>query len=144
MRHAIVEYRPSCASDGGTDLDHPAIISRPGKPFRRSRGAVLCTIAALLGLLGILHASSAEPLSREEFTQNFVLAYKAAQPGAKIRILGPLQLAVIDDLGIGVVASLEDAFVDYRLDPGDLETIVRRHVATFAAGLPVERRPVDR
>ena len=122
-------------------MDHPAIIGRPGKQFHRARGAALCIVAALLCLP---HAASAEPLSREAFTQELVAAYKAAQPDAKIRILGPLQLAVVDDLGVGVTASLENAFVEYRLDPGDLEPIVRRHVGAYASAMTSERLPIDR
>jgi len=125
-------------------MDHPSIIGRTGKPSRRSRGAALCIIAALLGLVGRLHEAAAEPLSRETFTQNFVLAFKAARPGAKIRIVGPLLLEVVDEKGAVGTAYLENAFVDYRLDPGDLESVVRTHVAAYASGLLAEGRPVDR
>jgi uncharacterized protein YtpQ (UPF0354 family) len=125
-------------------LDHSAIAGRAGNPLRRSRVVALRIVAALLGLVGLLHAASAEPLSREEFTQNFVLAFKAARPGTEIRVRGPLLLEIVDEKGTGVTAYLENAFVDYRLDPGDLQSIIRTHVADYPSGLPAAGRPVDR
>src|SRR5882672_8819416 len=143
MRHAIVECRPSRRIRWGTDLDHPAVIGRTSKPFRRCRGVALRLIVALLLLVGLLHAAAA-PLSREEFTQQFVAALKAARPGAEIRVLQPLRLQVVDEKGGVATADLENAFLDYRLDPGDLEPIVRRHVAAYVSGMSSDRLPIDR
>ncbi len=125
-------------------MDHPAVIGRTSKPFRRSRGVALRIIVALLGLVGLLHAAAAAPLSREEFTQQFVAALKAARPGAEIRVLQPLRLQVVDEKGGVATADLENAFLDYRFDPGDLEPIVRRHVAAYVSGMSSDRLPIDR
>ena len=125
-------------------MDHPAGIGRTSKPFRRCRGVALRIIVALLGLVGLLHAAAAAPLSREEFTQQFVAALKAARPGAEIRVLRPLRLQVVDEKGGVATTSLENAFVEYRLDPDDRERVVRRHVAAYASEMSSEHLPIDR
>jgi uncharacterized protein YtpQ (UPF0354 family) len=125
-------------------LNHPAITGCAGRPFRRSRGAALHIIVALFVIIGLLHAAAAEPLSREAFTQKVVAAFEAARPGGEIRVLGPLRLQVADEKGNLAAANLEGAFVEYRLDPGELESVVRRYVAAYASALPPERRPIDR
>jgi uncharacterized protein YtpQ (UPF0354 family) len=124
-------------------LNHPAITGCAGRPFRRSRGVALHIIVALFVIVGLLHAA-AEPLSREAFTQKVVAAFEAARPGGEIRVLGPLRLQVADEKGNLAAANLEGAFVEYRLDPGELESVVRRYVAAYASALPPERRPIDR
>src|SRR6266568_16689 len=144
MKRAIVELRSGMSIRRGTDLDHPAIIRRTSKSFHRSRGMALHIIAALLGLVGLLHAAAAAPLSREEFTQEFVAALKAARPSAEIRVLRPLWLQLVEEKGGVANANLENAFLDYRLDPGDLEPIVQRHVAAYVSGISPERVPIDR
>ena len=123
-------------------MNHPAITGCAGRPFRRSRGAALHIIVALFVIIGLLHAAAAEPLSREAFTQKVVAALEAARPGGEIRVLGPLRLQVADEKGNLAAANLEGAFVEYRLDPGELESVVRRYVAAYASALPPERRPI--
>jgi uncharacterized protein YtpQ (UPF0354 family) len=129
---------------GETELNHPAIIDCTSRPWGRIRGAALHIIAALFGIVGLLHAAKAAPLSREAFTQAFVTALEAARPGTEIRVLRSLSLQVVDEKGGVGIANLENAFVEYRLDPGDLESIVRRHVAAYTSALSSERRPIDR
>ncbi len=100
-------------------------------------------IAALFAVVGLLHAAKATPLSREAFTQAFVAAFEAARPGGEIRVLGPLLLQLVDEKGGAGTADLEDAFIEYRLDPGELESIVHRHVAAYAAEFASKPRPID-
>jgi uncharacterized protein YtpQ (UPF0354 family) len=126
-------------------LNDPAIIGCTGRPFYRSRDVALHIIAALFGIVGLLHAAkAAAPLSREAFTQAFVAALAVAQPGAEIHTIRPLRLQVLDEKGGVTTANLENAFMEYRLDPADLERIVRRHVAAYASVDASERRPIDR
>src|SRR5258708_15694385 len=113
-------------------------------PSRRSRRVALHIVVALSGLVGPLQAAAAAPLSREAFTEEFVAALKAARPGAEIRVLRPLRLQVVDEKGGVATTSLENAFVEYRLDPDDRERVVRRHVAAYASEMSSEHLPIDR
>jgi uncharacterized protein YtpQ (UPF0354 family) len=124
-------------------LNHPAIIGGTGRPFRRSCGVTLHIIVAVFGIVGLLHAATAAPPSREAFTQAFVAALEAARPGTEIRVLGPLLLQLVDEKGGAGTADLEDAFIEYRLAPGELESIVRRHVAAYASEFASKPRPID-
>src|SRR5258708_13313371 len=110
-------------------------------PSRRSRRVALHIVVALSGLVGPLQAAAAAPLSREAFTEEFVAALKAARPGAEIRVLQPLRLQVVDEKGGVATADLENAFLDYRLDPGALEPLVRRHVAASVSAIPSDPPP---
>jgi uncharacterized protein YtpQ (UPF0354 family) len=124
-------------------LERPDVIGCISAPRRRCRGVALHIAVALLGIVGLLHAAAAEPLSREAFTQQFVATFKAAWPGAEIRAVQPLRVQVIDETGGVATADLKNAFIEYRLEPGELESVIRRHVAAHATTLS-EHRPIDR
>jgi hypothetical protein len=129
----------------GRGLSQPAINGGAGRRFRRSRGAALrIVVVALFAIVALLPAARAAPLSREAFTQNFVASLQAARPGVEIHTIRPLRLKVIDERGGVATANLENAFLEYRLDPADLESIVRRHMAAYASTVASERRPIDR
>jgi uncharacterized protein YtpQ (UPF0354 family) len=51
---------------------------------------------------------------------------------------------VVDAKGGVATADLESAFIEYRLDPGELERVVRRYAAASLSGMSSERRPIDR
>jgi uncharacterized protein YtpQ (UPF0354 family) len=121
-------------------LDIPANFNRTATS-RRSAGLALLLIVALLGLAR--PGAAAEPPSREAFTQEFARAYEAAQPGATVRILGPLWLQILGAKGQIATAHLENAYLELRLDPAGREQIVQRHVAAFAS-TGSQRRPIDR
>jgi len=125
-------------------LDQPAIIGGVGRPVGRSCSAALrIIVVALFAIVALLPAArAAAPLSREAFTQNFVAALQAARPGVKIHIIRPLGLEIVDENGGIVTANLENAFLDYRLDPADLDGVVREYVAIYAAAA-VFNRPTD-
>jgi uncharacterized protein YtpQ (UPF0354 family) len=77
-------------------LDHPAIIGRPGKPFHRSRGAALCIVAALLGLLHAASAGDEAVAVHEPLNAELVVAY-AEDRDKTYRFLLPADL---NELGL--------------------------------------------
>src|SRR5206468_11623363 len=68
---------------------------------------------------------------------------KAARPDAEIRVLQPLRLRIADN-GQVVTADLVNAFLEYRLEPREIETVIRRHVGAIASAASPARRLVDR
>jgi uncharacterized protein YtpQ (UPF0354 family) len=127
-------------------LDQPATVSGASRPLRRlypaaPRIIVVALFAIIVALL--VEAKAAAPLSPQAFTQNVVAALKAVRPGVTIHIIRPLQLEIIDEKGRIVTGNLDNAFLDYRLDPTDIDRIVGEYVATYPEAALLSR-PTDR
>jgi uncharacterized protein YtpQ (UPF0354 family) len=120
-------------------------LNRPAKggALRRSRRLALRLVILVCAMTGLLHAAAEESLSREAFTLQFVASLKAARPDVEIRALKPLRLQILDK-GKVATADLTNAFLEYRLEPREIDTVIRRHLGAIASATAPARRRIER
>jgi uncharacterized protein YtpQ (UPF0354 family) len=87
--------------------------------------------------------ASSAPLSREEFTREFVTVLKQKAPGVAVRVMDELDLRVTTGEGEGSQVFLYNAYDAYLQDPAQVEAVFANYALALAQLGVVRDDPVD-
>lgn len=109
------------------------------------RGAL--ALPLLLALLApAVHAEAAAPLDPDAFTRRLAAELRRAFPDRQVRVDEGLELRLVAKDGGEHLAFLSNAYAEYRQDPGNLDGVAARFVASIrsASAFSDAARPIAR